>query len=91
MSEKNPTPAKEASPIWKEGPGRGGFRPGGGRKPDGYISKQGSDVAYARTLVRTLMRDEAQPMALRARCALAVLGFAARSVGKCRKLLPESG
>ena len=52
---------------------RGGVRPGAGRKRQGYILKAGGDATYARSLVRTLMRDEAQPMALRVRCALAVL------------------
>lgn len=54
--------------------GRGGVRPGAGRKPAGYIATSRSDLSYARALVVALMRDETQPMELRARCALAVIG-----------------
>jgi hypothetical protein len=52
---------------------RGGKRPGAGRPRKGRFGPIGGDREYAKILVSTLMRDETQQPALRARCALAVL------------------
>jgi len=84
---ENPEPSPVVVP-----PGRGGHRPGSGRKSSGYIAKGGGDRTYARALLSALMRDDDQPMDVRARAAVALLsaGRGARKPGQDRRISPET-
>jgi hypothetical protein len=52
---------------------RGGRRSKCGRPRRGVFGTLQGDMDYAKNLISLLMRDHSQPVALRARCALAVL------------------
>ncbi len=67
IDEQATSPGRPSGRTW------GGRRAGAGRKPGGRFAPLRGYLEYARNLVSTIMRDESQPTALRARCARAVL------------------
>ncbi len=59
--------------------GHGGWRPGSGRKQGSRFGVVKGDREYARDLVSRVMRDEAQELELRVRCAGLVLSSVGRN------------